>query len=322
MSCLYERGDFADLIQQAAERKSIPNPAIVEKDYFVTEVLRILARDFGEVVIFKGGTSLSKGWNLIDRFSEDIDLYVARVGNEDETLDRFRAIADAVGSFPGFARREGRTDKEGTWNAWTEEFVYENKVPAIGGIRPNVLLEAGIQSADQPTESRDLTSILSQVLDEEGADTGTDDRRPFRMRLLHFRRTFVEKLFTLHSRVERVVRQNRELERDARHYYDLAMLLEKEETRKMLETPEYRAICGQYRAITAEFYSGQVKFLPEGMDLSESPALFPTAELRPILERAYRREAGNLCYGKFPTFDEILSGFESIRDDLRLAQGE
>lgn len=53
-------------------------PAIIEKDYFVTEALRVIAEIAAEKVIFKGGTSLSKGWNLIRRFSEDIDLFSIR----------------------------------------------------------------------------------------------------------------------------------------------------------------------------------------------------------------------------------------------------
>jgi predicted nucleotidyltransferase component of viral defense system len=51
-------------------------PAIIEKHYYVTEVLRIIAAAAGNHVIFKGGTSLSKGWNLIQRFSEDIDIFL------------------------------------------------------------------------------------------------------------------------------------------------------------------------------------------------------------------------------------------------------
>ena len=50
--------------------------AIIEKDYYVTEALRVIAATAGDKVIFKGGTSLSKGWNLIQRFSEDIDIFL------------------------------------------------------------------------------------------------------------------------------------------------------------------------------------------------------------------------------------------------------
>ena len=50
--------------------------AIIEKDYYVTEALRIIERESGGKVIFKGGTSLSNDWNLIQRFSEDIDIFL------------------------------------------------------------------------------------------------------------------------------------------------------------------------------------------------------------------------------------------------------
>jgi hypothetical protein len=315
VSYLFEHPDFADLINATGDKNGIGNPGIVEKDYFVTEALRLIARDFGDVVIFKGGTSLSKGWKLINRFSEDIDLYVAPAESDQATLARFRQIADLVASFPGFVERLGRRETKGS-SSWTEEFVYTNQVETLGGIRPVVLLEAGIQSADQPTESRSLKSLLGEVLDSQNIDSGTEDREPFEMRLLHFRRTFVEKLFTLHSRVERAKKQDKELGRDARHYYDLAMLLAKSETREMLKAEEYGAICGQYRELTAKFYPGQVKLLPEGMNLSESSALFPDSALKVMLEKEYAREADSLCYDDYPSFGEILEDFEEIRQWL------
>jgi hypothetical protein len=51
-------------------------PAIIEKDYYVTVALRIIAAAAPDKIIFKGGTSLAKGWNLIERFSEDIDIFL------------------------------------------------------------------------------------------------------------------------------------------------------------------------------------------------------------------------------------------------------
>lgn len=75
---LFEHPDFDQAILGAAEhfRSRGLRPAIIEKDYSVTEVLRSVATTVGDKVIFKGGTSLSKGWNLIERFSEVIDLFL------------------------------------------------------------------------------------------------------------------------------------------------------------------------------------------------------------------------------------------------------
>jgi predicted nucleotidyltransferase component of viral defense system len=75
---LFEHPDFDQAILQAAEHFQGQGlrPAIIEKDYYVTEALRIIVASAGDKVIFKGGTSLSKGWNLIQRFSEDIDIFL------------------------------------------------------------------------------------------------------------------------------------------------------------------------------------------------------------------------------------------------------
>ena len=73
---LFEHADFEQAVLRATEhfRGRGLRPAIIEKDYYVTEALRIIAGNDGERIIFKGGTSLSKGWNLIGRFSEDVDI--------------------------------------------------------------------------------------------------------------------------------------------------------------------------------------------------------------------------------------------------------
>jgi hypothetical protein len=86
---LFQHADFEQAIIQAAEhfREQGLRPAIIEKDYYVTEALRAITaidsnrqHEHNEIIIksliFKGGTSLSKGWNLIQRFSEDIDIFV------------------------------------------------------------------------------------------------------------------------------------------------------------------------------------------------------------------------------------------------------
>ena len=75
---LFEHRDFDQAVIEAYrhfEERGL-RPALIEKDYYVTEALRKIAEVVGDRVIFKGGTSLSKGWNLIRRFSEDIDIFL------------------------------------------------------------------------------------------------------------------------------------------------------------------------------------------------------------------------------------------------------
>lgn len=67
-----DRETFKDIIEQAADSRG-RTPAVVEKDYYVTLILKLLSEQLDQCV-FKGGTSLSKGFHVIDRFSEDIDI--------------------------------------------------------------------------------------------------------------------------------------------------------------------------------------------------------------------------------------------------------
>jgi predicted nucleotidyltransferase component of viral defense system len=72
---LFESPDFYDAIIAATAhfQGAGLTEQLIEKDYYVTEALRVIATLYPTQVVFKGGTSLSKGWKLIDRFSEDLD---------------------------------------------------------------------------------------------------------------------------------------------------------------------------------------------------------------------------------------------------------
>ena len=91
--------------------------AIIEKDYYVTEALRAIAlSNTNDIIIFKGGTSLSKGWNLIQRFSEDIDIFLGprafRPALGKNRIDReLKKLRDAVAAHPAltFVENESQT---------------------------------------------------------------------------------------------------------------------------------------------------------------------------------------------------------------------
>jgi hypothetical protein len=115
---LFEHKDFEQAIlgaeQHFAARKL--RPAIIEKDYYVTEALRIIAAAALNQIIFKGGTSLAKGWNLIQRFSEDIDIFLDPLAFKPvlgkNTSDReLKRLLDAVAAHPAltFVAAESQT---------------------------------------------------------------------------------------------------------------------------------------------------------------------------------------------------------------------
>jgi hypothetical protein len=161
---------------------------------------------------------------------------------------------------------------------------------------------------------RSIQSLVGEALDQAGV-SGGDDQTAFTMRLLHFRRTFVEKLFTLHDRVERLVRQQGQpLGSVARHYYDLYCLLQQHEVPEMLRSAEYVDLARDYESVSSRYFPGQV--LPPGMELRNSPALFPDTTLREELRRSYDQQCTRLCYQPPPPFDKVLGGLETIRERL------
>ena len=265
---LFEHPDFEQVILRAAEhfRPRGLRPAILEKDYYVTEALRIVAAA-GEQIIFKGGTSLAKGWNLIERFSEDIDIFLDPRAFEPplgkRAIDReLKKLRDAVGEHPAFAFIREESQTIGGFGR-NDRFSFVQRFGGPGEVANRVLVEAGTASGREPTAVIDLRSYLAEFLQAHGLTLGAEDEGSFPMRLLHFRRTFVEKMFAIHSKVEILKRDGTPLGTYARHYYDLFQLAARPEVLGMLKSPEYAAIKADYDQIS-RMYFPQSYFWPDG----------------------------------------------------------
>ncbi len=237
---LFEHPDFEQAIIQTAEhfRGRGLRLAIIEKDYFVTEALRIIATVAKEKVIFKGGTSLSKGWNLIQRFSEDIDIFLdpsafaPALGKNG--IDReLKKLRDAVAAHPALTHEKKESQTIGGFGR-NDRFSYVQKFGGPGEVVNRVLLEAGSASGREPTSDVQLSSYIGQFLAEKGTSLGAEDEKAFSFRLLHFLRTFVEKMFAIHSKVELFKRDKQPLGGYTRHYYDLFQLAGQPEVLSML----------------------------------------------------------------------------------------
>jgi hypothetical protein len=318
---LSEHPDFDQAILQAADHFTPRGlrPALIEKDYYVTASLRIIAAGWQGRAIFKGGTSLSKGWSLIDRFSEDIDLFLdpqafpSALGKNaiDRELKKIRD-AIAVGVPMQFLKDESSTI--GGFGR-SDRFSYPTKFAGVGEVAPKVLLEAGIASGRQPTADVPLNSYLAQFLIETGNTLGANDEQPFTMRLLHYRRTFVEKLFAIHKKVELFKRDGTPVGSHARHFYDLYQLAGQSEVQAMLQTPEYGAIKQDYDRVSREFFPAHY-FQPDDMRFANSDAIFPSGDLEPMLAKLYEEQCGLLCYGPYPAWVEVRERFARLRDVL------
>jgi len=318
---LYEHPDFEQAVLRAEEhfRSRGLRPAIIEKDYYVTEALRIIATAAGDKVIFKGGTSLSKGWNLIQRFSEDIDIFLDPVAFRPvlgkRGIDReLKNLRDAIGNHPALTFAEAESHTIGGFGR-SDRFSYAQRFGGPGAVVNRVLVEAGTASGREPTMVVELRSYIGQFLGATGVSLNAEDEGGFMLRLLHFRRTFVEKMFAIHAKVELFKRERRPIGSYARHYYDLFQLAAQPEIRDMLQSAEYATIKADYDQISRAHFPKSY-FHPEGMSFARSDALFPPPELAAIIGPEYERQCQMLCYGPFPAWAEVQARFEELRQHL------
>ena len=318
---LFEHPDFEQAIIRAAEhfRPHGLRESIIEKDYFVTEALRIIEQVAGDKVIFKGGTSLSKGWNLIQRFSEDIDIFLDPTAFDPplgkKAIDReLKRLRQAVESHPALKFVEKESQTIGGFGR-NDRFEYAQRFAGTGDIRNRVFVEAGTASGREPTEHIRLQSYVGQYIQHAGVNLGAEDEGPFTMRLLHFRRTFVEKMFAIHAKVEAFKQTGRSIGGYARHYYDLFCLADRPEVVAMLRSDEYGTIKADYDRISREYFDKSY-VPPPDMTFAKSDALFPAAELRVALASEFERQCRVLCFGPIPSWDEVQASLERIRELL------
>jgi hypothetical protein len=312
---LHERDDFADLLTTVGESTGA-GAAIVEKGYWVTEALRTIGRSFAEGVVFKGGTSLSKAWNLIHRFSEDIDLLVrsdvdglASRGERDRYM---KTIDEAVGGIEGlYPQDDGRRSERGI--SRTAVFAYNPHAPAREGLSSTIIVEMGIRGGTHPTAVKQLQSMLGAALDASGVDE--ESTEPFVMTVLDPRRTFVEKLFALHSACELWTEgRSNALHRQSRHLSDIYALLGDADVADFAGSAAYHTLIPEIDEIGRQYF-GRDHRTPDGLRFTSSRALQPEDHLLAAIEAEFARSTF-LFYGETPTLEEIFDRIEKTRKEL------
>lgn len=318
---LFEHPDFEQAIIRAAEHfhSSGMREAVIEKDYYVTEALRIIQQIAGDRIIFKGGTSLSKGWNIIQRFSEDVDIFFDPIAFESplgkNAINReLKKLRQAVEGHQGLKFIEKESKTIGGFGR-SDHFEYVQQFASSGDIRNRVLLEVGTASGTEPTECIKLQSYIGKFLNETGISLGADDEGSFEMRLLHFRRTFVEKLFAIHSKVEKFKQTGIGIGGYARHYYDLYCLAGRQEVLAMLCSNEYETIKIDYDRVSRKYFEADY-VAPPDMSFAKSQAIFPEEDMGIALAAEFEKQCRVLCFGEFPTWNQVQQRFMSIHDLL------
>jgi hypothetical protein len=235
---LHENNDeFRAAIREAANNLDLPEH-VVEKDYWVTKVLyNLYAYKYKQYVIFKGGTSLSKGYKLINRFSEDIDLALHPDGfgkgkihtRVSKALHRvLRDLKDL--SFTD--EKESQESKKYRYKrvySFPQYFNYPENSPIHG----KIVLEINSFSTPIPTEPVEIKSFVSEYLEETfGIDVLEElELKPFTIEALKPERAFCEKLLA----VRRASHEGGEFfEKRIRHVYDIHQLFNSDRIKNWL----------------------------------------------------------------------------------------
>ena len=319
-------------IQQGALRSNLVE-TIIEKDFWVCWLLRklFLLPGISEHLIFKGGTSLSKAYNLIKRFSEDIDISIDRAllgftGNMDPMAAQSRTARDrrledlqaacinAIKNqlVPALTKAIAKDINRGGEVEIDKEdplavlFYFPSALQkgAFSYITPYVKLEFGARADPWPQEERTIRSYLSEQFPEQISE----DDNPL-IRILGVERTFWEKVTILHA--EHYRPSTKALpNRLSRHYYDLHVLL---------TNPVGEKAARDLALLERVVKHKQVFFRSSWAHYEEAKPgtlkILPTDSQRDLLKIDYDNMR-EMFFTDPPRFEEILGSLKKLEDGI------
>ena len=329
--------DRLAMLQQTETEHQGINQVAIEKDWWVTVTLKaIFQTDCRDSLTFKGGTSLSKGFNIIERFSEDIDLAISHsfFGIEksnksqrdklkklsrkyihetlstqlDKQLKELGVTGYTIENVTQVQDRHGEwkpidSDKDPTVILLHSPSIVED---AISYIPPRVKIEISCLSMDEPTEERQIQSLIEETFAEEDTDAIST------IRTVLPTRTFLEKIFLL---AEEFQKERPRSVRMSRHLYDLERLMDTEYGWEALANRAlYDAIVEHRRAYYALKYVNYNLHAPATINF-----MIPEQAMESwIADYADMRRF--FIYGKSLEFDTLIQKMSELQERVRSVQ--
>lgn len=318
MSRFRDLNEFGPTLDAAAERLGISATA-VEKDYWVSQVLRVLVDGFRGDFIFKGGTSLSKAYGIVERFSEDIDVLVLAGERGRGTTDKLMKDmgASAAAGIGGEASPVGGAE---TGRHRSYEVTYPAIREATPLLRTTVLLEMGIRGGHHPHEPAAISCLLGDALASEGTDLAEfTDLEPFEVVVLHPGRTLLEKLVHIHAATQELAADSERQpdRRSGRHFYDVFQLLGDNRVLDFLaDRTDFEQVIASIDETTRTHFAGtdDAELRPAG-GFAASKAFELGSEVSQRFRTAYEATMPELYFGAdpLPTWDAICGRVEERR---------
>ena len=299
--------EFKELISIVSTQKGI-DITLVEKDYWIMHALYSLQQQGIEFEL-KGGTSLSKGYGLIHRFSEDIDIHIRTnfglsiEGKEDKSQVKaarkefYNVFANSL-SINGIIEivRDHEFDDKEKFRSGGIRLYYESHTPTLEGLKDGILLEAGFDTVT-PNSPIDISSWIWEHLISIDAQLNYINNTATGVQCYHPGYTLVEKLQTIVRKYRN--RDNPGASDDKnfmRQYYDVYCLLGNSDIKAFIGTPEYIA-----------HKAARIKGADNQIPLREHPALLLSdSEIRESFQNRYE-STSKLYYNGQPEFKDILA---------------
>ena len=225
-----------------AVNEASPDEWAIEKDYYITMLLKKLSEQF-EFLVFKGGTSLSKCYRVIERFSEDIDITIDKhisQGQRKKLKKGITAIASELGlRIPNIDSVMSRMD----YNRY--DFAYDSVIidKSTGfSAGTKIILETSLTDVSFPVEKLPVYSLIGDMFSKEAPDYIEQyGLAPFNMKVQGLQRTFIDKVFAI---CDYYLKGS--VERHSRHIYDIHKLLS-----SVRQDSELRVLIKEVRALRA-----------------------------------------------------------------------
>lgn len=303
---LHNHKDFAALLRIVGNELNI-EPILVEKDYWIMHVLYGL-KQLNFNFELKGGTSLSKGYKIINRFSEDIDIHIkppaefdinenpknTKPKNVEARKKFYDWLANTI-KINGIVevKRDTEFDDETYYRSGGIRLYYQTLTEAREGIKEGILLEAGFDKVT-PNNAITISSWAYDKTIKQGVPV--IDNRALDIACYHPGYTFVEKLQTVATKFRQEQETKEERQNLMRQYYDIFSLLGNDEVKNFIGTEEY-----------LEHKKERFPKVDFDIPIAENEVfLLNNPELRNRFIQRYKATA-TLYYKGQPDFEEMLT---------------
>lgn len=309
-----DKKKFHSAIQMAAEALKI-KPHFVEKDYWICRSLQQMVRsDASHHAIFKGGTSLTKAYNIGARFSEDIDVAIADAhlmsGNQLKTTIRRTAHSMTDGLVE--VVKPNYTSKGSHYHKAYYAYPTISDVPTTSAVRSGeLLLEINSFANPYPWEMRTIRCFITEFMLLSGNDVFVEqfDMADIEVPVLDCRRTLTEKLVSL-MRCSLADDYLPQMTAKIRHFYDLYYLLHDEACQAYIHSDEFHA---DFQSLLE--HDRQSFSKPDGWQtrpLNQSPLIVDLHATWQLLQPTYINELPDLAYRDIPSVDAVEDSIATL----------